>query len=48
MSAAAARALALFDDYVDLPAAERARALAALAAREPELHAALCALLDAD
>jgi len=43
-----ARALALFDDYVDLPAAERVRALAALAAREPELHAALSALLDAD
>ncbi|UOF16821.1 serine/threonine protein kinase [Lysobacter capsici] len=43
-----ARALVLFDDYVDLPAAERKRALAALAAREPELHAALCALLDAD
>ncbi|KRB08741.1 serine/threonine-protein kinase [Lysobacter sp. Root690] len=43
-----ARALALFDDYADLPAAERKRALAALAAREPELHAALSALLDAD
>ncbi|MEH6419802.1 serine/threonine-protein kinase [Pseudomonas sp. CGJS7] len=48
MSDALARALALFDAYVDLPAAERTRKLAALAASDPELHAALRDLLDSD
>ena len=43
-----ARALHLFDDYVDLPAPERQRRLAALAASDPPLHAALRALLDAE
>lgn len=48
MSDALVRALALFDDYADLPAAERERRLTALAARDPALHAALKALLDSD
>ncbi|WP_394540895.1 protein kinase [Lysobacter enzymogenes] len=48
MNANAARALRLFDEFVELPAAERERRLAALAAAEPELHAALRALLQAD
>ncbi|MFK3651619.1 protein kinase [Lysobacter enzymogenes] len=48
MSDALARALALFDAYVDLPAAERTRRLAALAASDPALHAALRDLLDSD
>ncbi|QQP97697.1 serine/threonine-protein kinase [Lysobacter enzymogenes] len=48
MSDALARALALFDAYVDLPAAERTRKLAALAASDPALHAALRDLLDSD
>lgn len=42
------RALALFDDYADLPAAERERRLAALGARDPALQAALRALLESD
>ncbi|RDZ28841.1 serine/threonine protein kinase [Lysobacter silvisoli] len=48
MNALAARALALFDDYADLPPAQRERALAGLAQRDPALHAALRKLLDAD
>ncbi|QWP74828.1 serine/threonine protein kinase [Lysobacter sp. K5869] len=48
MSDALARALRLFDDYADLPAPERERRLAALAASDPPLHAALRALLDSD
>ncbi|KRB08740.1 hypothetical protein ASD86_05355 [Lysobacter sp. Root690] len=40
--------MCLFDDYVELPASERERKLAELAAREPALHEALRALLDAD
>ncbi|WP_206410287.1 serine/threonine-protein kinase, partial [Lysobacter enzymogenes] len=48
MSDDLARALRLFDDYVDLPAPERERRLAALAASDPPLHAALRALLDAE
>lgn len=48
MNASSARALLLFDEFVDLPAAERERRLAALAVAEPDTHAALCALLQAD
>lgn len=48
MTAIAARALQLFDEFVELPAAERDLRLAALADAAPELHAALRALLDAD
>lgn len=48
MSALLAQALHLFDEYVDLPAAERERRLAELAARDRALHAAVRALLDAD
>ncbi|WP_394540893.1 protein kinase [Lysobacter enzymogenes] len=48
MSEAFARALALFDDYVELPRPERERRLAALAAGDPPLHAALRALLESD
>ncbi|MBW8809397.1 MAG: serine/threonine protein kinase [Lysobacter sp.] len=48
MNDLAARALSLFDDYVELPASERERKLLELAAREPALHDALRALLDAD
>jgi len=48
MNAISARALQRFDEFVELPAAERARRLAELAATEPELHTALCALLQAD
>ncbi|ALN58491.1 protein kinase domain [Lysobacter enzymogenes] len=43
-----AQALHLFEEYVDLPAPERERRLAALAARDPSLHAALSALLACD
>lgn len=43
-----ARALALFDDYVDLPPAQRERALAELSTRDPELHRALRAMLASD
>ncbi|QQP97696.1 serine/threonine-protein kinase [Lysobacter enzymogenes] len=48
MNASSARALHLFDEFVELPAAERERRLAALAVAEPDTHAALCALLQAD
>ncbi|MFQ6312250.1 serine/threonine protein kinase [Lysobacter capsici] len=48
MNDLAARAMSLFDDYVELPASERERRLLELAAREPALHDALRALLDAD
>lgn len=43
-----ARALALFDDYVELPLLDRALALDALRQPEPELYDALRAMLDAD
>ncbi|ALN58490.1 serine/threonine-protein kinase Pkn1 [Lysobacter enzymogenes] len=48
MNAISARALQRFDEFVELPAEERERRLAELAATEPDLHAALCALLRAD
>lgn len=48
MSNPEARALDLFDDYVDLPPPQRSAALASLKAREPALHAALDRLLAAD
>lgn len=48
MSAAYARALALFDEFVELGAAEQARRLEELTRRDPPLHAALQALLQAD
>lgn len=41
-------ALQLFDRYVDMPAAEQFRALKELEANQPDLHAALAALLAAD
>lgn len=48
MSDLDARALALFDEYVELAPPQRSAALARLQAREPALHAALLKLLDAD
>lgn len=42
------RALALFDDYADLPRAALAQRLDVLAREDPPLHDALCALLAAD
>lgn len=48
MSDASARALDLFDDYVEMPPAQRERALAELSTRDPELYRALQALLDSD
>ncbi|KAB8172210.1 protein kinase [Lysobacter maris] len=48
MSGLAARALALFDEYVEWSPARRKRALAELAARDPALHKALSALLESD
>jgi len=48
MSDLEARALALFDDYVDLPPPRRAAALARLAAQDAPLHDALQRLLLAD
>lgn len=42
------RALALFDEYVELPMPQQAQRLAALADTDPELHAILRALLDID
>jgi len=48
MSNPEARALALFDDYADLPPPQRSAALASLKAREPALHDALHRLLLAD
>ncbi|HSD17462.1 MAG TPA: serine/threonine-protein kinase [Thermomonas sp.] len=44
----ARRALELFDDWVDLPVAQRQAQLGELAARDPALHAEVKALLDAD
>lgn len=43
-----ARALTLFSDYADMPLAERERALAELASRDPDLCLALQALLASD
>lgn len=48
MNDPAARALSLFDDYVELPAAERDRRLRGLAARDPAAHAGLLAMLQTD
>ncbi|AWV06703.1 serine/threonine-protein kinase [Marilutibacter maris] len=48
MSGLAARALALFDEYVEWSPARRKRALAELATRDPALHKALSALLESD
>lgn len=48
MSELLARAFILFDEWVDLPAAERERALAALALSDPPLHSAVRSLLQAD
>lgn len=48
MSDLEARALALFDEYVDLPAPRRAAALARLSAESPSLHDRLARLLAAD
>ncbi|QWP74829.1 serine/threonine protein kinase [Lysobacter sp. K5869] len=48
MTAISARALQLFDELVELPPAERERRLAQWADTDPDLHAALRALLDAD
>ena len=44
----ARQALALFDECVDLPAAQQQALLRELAARDPVLHAEVQALLDAD
>ncbi|WP_157499942.1 serine/threonine-protein kinase [Lysobacter sp. Root983] len=48
MSDVSARALDLFDDYIEMPPAQRERALAELSTRDPELYRALQALLDSD
>lgn len=48
MSASAARALALFDDYIALAPALRADALASLAQTDPDTHAVLQRLLASD
>ena len=48
MSDLEARALDLFDEYVELTPRRRADALAALRVREPALHDALRRLLQAD
>jgi len=48
MSDLHARALALFDAYLELSATERGRALSALAQRDPALAAAVQSLFDAD
>lgn len=48
MNEANARALSLFDHYIELPLEERESSLAALARDEPAVHAALRRLLDAD
>lgn len=48
MSDLEARALALFDDYVDLPPSRRAVALARLATEDPPLHGVLVRWLAAD
>ncbi|KRA45022.1 serine/threonine-protein kinase [Pseudoxanthomonas sp. Root630] len=48
MSDLEARALALFDDYVELPPPRRASALARLSSEDPALHDVLLRLLAAD
>ncbi|MEG3792408.1 serine/threonine-protein kinase [Lysobacter sp. CCNWLW3] len=48
MTSLSARALTLFDEYVAMPAPERARALETLARCDAPLHAILRSLLDAD
>ncbi|MBO9663725.1 serine/threonine-protein kinase [Dokdonella sp.] len=48
MSSRQARALQWFDAYADLAADERAKALAALRASDPDLHEAVAALFAAD
>src|SRR5690606_12077501 len=48
MATLEARALAALDDCLDLGPGERARALATLRASDPELHARVARLLDAD
>jgi serine/threonine-protein kinase len=48
MSDLEARALALFDDYVELPPSRRAEALARLAREDPALHGVLVRWLAAD
>jgi hypothetical protein len=48
MSDLHARALALFDAYLELSATDRERALSALAQRDPALSAAVRSLFDAD
>jgi eukaryotic-like serine/threonine-protein kinase len=48
MSTPAVRALALFDDYLTLPPAQRADALAALAKGDPDTHRVLHRLLRSD
>lgn len=48
MTSPMARALLLFDDHVELPEAERLRALERLKAEDPALHDALVALLAGD
>lgn len=48
MSTAYARALRLFDVYVDMPASKRRAGLADMRREDPDVHEALCALLAAD
>ncbi len=48
MSTPAVRALALFDDYLTLPPAQRADALTALAKEDPDTHRVLHRLLRSD
>ncbi|UHQ23219.1 serine/threonine protein kinase [Lysobacter sp. 5GHs7-4] len=48
MSSHHLRALSLFDEYAQMPAAERARRMQILASEDPALHAALDDLLRAD
>ncbi|MEL1265880.1 serine/threonine-protein kinase [Pseudoxanthomonas putridarboris] len=48
MSSIEARALRLFDRFVEMPREERERELASLRREDPDLHAALKRLLDAD
>lgn len=43
-----ARALALFDDYIELPGEQRSQALDELRQRDPALHGALARMLAAD
>ena len=48
MNSSFTRALALFNDYVEMSASERASALARLQESSPETHDALCVLLASD